>query len=38
MTMTYTFTFALTPVELAIVLNSGVLPKPTGVAASVVLL
>ncbi|NTG07271.1 DUF2612 domain-containing protein [Rhizobium rhizogenes] len=38
MTMTYTFTFSLSPVELAIVQNSGVLPKPTGVAASVVVM
>lgn len=38
MEMTYTFTFQLTPVELAIVQNSGVLPKPTGVTASVVIL
>lgn len=37
MVMTYTFMFALTPVELAIVQNSGVLPKPTGVAATVVI-
>ncbi len=36
MAMTYTFTFPLSPVELAIVQNSGVLPKPTGVAAYVV--
>ena len=36
MTMTYTFDFSLSPVELAIVQQSGVLPKPTGVAASVV--
>lgn len=36
MTMTYTFEFQLTPVELAIVQQSGVLPKPTGVLASVV--
>lgn len=36
MRMTYTFEFALTAVELAIVQNSGVLPKPTGVAATVV--
>jgi len=36
MTMTYTFTFALTPIELAIVQESGVLPKPVGVAATVV--
>lgn len=33
--MTYTFEFPLTPVELAIVQQSGVLPKPAGVAASV---
>lgn len=38
MTMTYTFQFQLAPVELAIVEQSGVLPKPTGVAASVVIL
>lgn len=38
MVMAYTFAFSLAPVELAIVLNSGVLPKPTGVAASVVIL
>jgi hypothetical protein len=37
MVMTYTFNFALSPVDMAIVLNSGVLPKPTGVAASVVI-
>jgi hypothetical protein len=37
-TMTYTFTFQLSPVELAIVEQSGVLPKPVGVAASVVIL
>lgn len=36
MTMTYTFSFALTPVQLAIVSQSGVLPKPVGVAATVV--
>lgn len=36
MTMTYTFKFALTPVEIAIVSASGVLPKPAGVAATVV--
>lgn len=36
MTMTYTFTFALTDVQLAIVQNSGVLPKPVGVLATVV--
>ncbi|ENN86085.1 hypothetical protein RHSP_32132 [Rhizobium freirei PRF 81] len=38
MTMTYTFEFQLSPVELAIVQQSGVLPKSTGVAASVVTL
>jgi len=37
MTMTYTFNFALSPVELAIVENSGVLPKPVGVSATVVI-
>lgn len=36
MTMTYTFEFALTPVEAAIVASSGVLPKPVGVSATVV--
>lgn len=36
MTMTYTFEFILTPVEQAIVESSGVLPKPVGVSASVV--
>lgn len=36
MVMTYTFNFALTPVELAIVQQSGALPKPTGVLATVV--
>jgi hypothetical protein len=35
-TMTYTFTFALTPVQLAIVQESGVLPRPCGVSATVV--
>jgi hypothetical protein len=38
MVMTYTFTFPLSPVELAIVGNSGVLPKSTGVKASIVIL
>jgi len=38
MVMTYTFTFQLSPVELAIVQQSGVLPKSTGVAASVVII
>lgn len=36
MTMTYTFQFLLTAVEAAIVGQSGVLPKPVGVQASVV--
>ncbi len=36
MTMTYTFEFPLSPVELAIVSQSGVLPKPVGVFATVV--
>lgn len=36
MTMTYTFKFALTPLEQAIVESSGILPKPVGVAATVV--
>ena len=38
MTMTYTFAVrpVLTPVEFAIVSQSGVLPKPTGVSATVV--
>jgi hypothetical protein len=37
MTLTYTFEFQLTPVELAIIKQSGVLPKPVGVAATVVI-
>lgn len=36
MTMTYTFNFVLTPVELAILGQSGVLPKPVGVSSSIV--
>lgn len=36
MEMTYTFNFTLSPVESAIVFNSGVLPKPVGVKATVV--
>lgn len=36
MTMTYTFLFALTPVEAAIVTQSGVLPQPTGVLVTYV--
>lgn len=35
MIMTYTFEFTLSPLEMAIVKNSGVLPKPTGVKAYV---
>lgn len=35
LTMTYTFAFALSPVELAIVQTSGVLPRTSGVAVSV---
>lgn len=37
MVMTYTFEFALNPVDLAIVQSSGVMPKPTGVKAAVVI-
>src|ERR1700761_7121438 len=36
MTMAYTFTFALTPVEAAIIAQEGILPTPTGVVPSVV--
>lgn len=36
MTMTYTFNFELSPVEVAIVSSSGALPKPVGVSATVV--
>jgi hypothetical protein len=36
MTMVYRFEFALSPVDLAIVQGSGVLPKPVGVSATVV--
>jgi hypothetical protein len=36
MTLTYTFEFALTPLELAIVEQSGVLPRPNGVAVTVI--
>jgi Protein of unknown function (DUF2612)/Concanavalin A-like lectin/glucanases superfamily len=36
MTMEYFFTFSLSAVELAVLGQSGVLPKPVGVAASVV--
>lgn len=34
MTMTYSFNFVLTPVQVSIVLNSGVLPRPSGVSVS----
>lgn len=36
MTMTYTFEFNLTLVDVAIVTQSGVLPRPSGVAATIV--
>jgi hypothetical protein len=36
MTMTYTFAFTLSAVDLTIVVNSGVLPNPTGVTVNVV--
>ena len=36
LTMTYTFPNTLTPVQYAIVLNSGALPRPPGVSATVV--
>jgi len=36
MTMTYTFLFFLNPVQEAIISQSGVLPKPVGVAANIV--
>lgn len=36
MTLAYTFNFTLTPVEAAIVAQTGILPKSTGVAASVI--
>jgi hypothetical protein len=36
LTMTYTFKFALSPVQVVIVEKSGVLPRTSGVAASVV--
>ena len=38
MTMTYTFHFALTPVEQAIVAQSNVLAKPAGIVATVVII
>ena len=36
MTMQYVFGWALTPVQLSIVSQSGILPKPVGVAATIV--
>ena len=36
MTMTYTFSFVLSPVQYAIVTQSGILPRPAGVSVSVV--
>lgn len=36
MTMTYTFEFVLHPVEIAILSQTGVLPKPSGVSATIV--
>ena len=38
MAMQYVFTFGLTPVEYAILTQSGVLPKPVGVSASLVII
>ena len=38
MTMSYVFNFTPTPVQTAIINNSGVLPRPAGVSASVVIL
>ena len=38
MSLTYVFRFGLTPVELAIVAQSGILPKPVGVSASIAFL
>ena len=37
MTLSYRFNFALSQVELAIIQQAGVLPKPTGVGALVVI-
>jgi len=37
MTMTYAFSFTPTPVETAIIQQSGVLPRPSGVSVSMVL-
>jgi len=36
MTMTYTFDFTLSPVQVAVIANSGVLPRPCGVLSSIV--
>jgi len=36
LTMTYTFQFVMTPVQFAIVSNSGVIPRPSGVATTIV--
>lgn len=36
MTMTYTFEFTPSPVQLAILMNSGVMPTPTGVSYTIV--
>jgi hypothetical protein len=36
MTMTYRFSFGLTSLENAILSQTGVLPKPTGVLATVI--
>lgn len=36
MTMTYTFGFALSPVQIAIIQGSGVLPRPAGVSVTIV--
>lgn len=38
MAMQYVFTFGLTPVEYAILTQSGVLPKPAGVSATLVII
>lgn len=38
MTMTYTLTFEPTPMEAAIIEQSGILPKPTGVSATMVMI
>jgi hypothetical protein len=36
MTMTYTFMFTLTPLQIAIIQNTNVLPRPAGVSATIV--